>query len=134
MGQRSVAIIIFYDSENRILMQSRKNISKHGEEWGFFGGGIELGETPEQALKREIKEELTYDIKEFKFFKKYGPTIYGDMKITYFVFLSKLPLISKFKQVEGDSMKLFTVKETKELKLVSGDYPILDDLEEFFKR
>ena len=31
--------------------------------WEFPGGKIEEGETPQQALKREIKEELTVSIK-----------------------------------------------------------------------
>jgi mutator protein MutT len=135
MEKKSVAIIAFYDNQDRILMQSGKKISKHGEQWGFFGGKIEQGETPEQALIREIKEELTYDIKKFKFFKKYGPNVYEGVPLilTQVMFLSKLPRLSNFKQEEGDGMKLFTIQETKKLKLMPQDYPILDDLEKYFK-
>jgi mutator protein MutT len=132
---KEVSIIIFYDSEGKLLLQSRKIMSKYGEEFGFFGGHIEKGETPEQALIREVKEELSYNLEDFKFFKKYGPKVYkeSDWQVTHFVFLSKLSNLSKFKQNEGDSMELFSISDAKKLKLVSADYPILNDLELYFR-
>lgn len=40
---------------------------KNGEEYFVFpGGGVEEGELPEEALEREIKEELTLDVKNYK--------------------------------------------------------------------
>ncbi len=136
MKSKKVSLAVFYNSEGKILLQSRKLMSKYGEEFGFFGGHIEENESPEKALIREINEELTYNLKDFKFFKQYGPRVYkdSDWEVTHFVFLSKLPDLSDFKQNEGDSMELFTIAEAKKLKLVGADYYILDDLELYFKK
>lgn len=56
-----VAIAILYCSE-RFLMQLRDNIPGilYPGCWGFFGGHIEPGETPEEGLKRELLEEISY--------------------------------------------------------------------------
>ena len=57
MRHITVAAAIIHDNQHRILATQRA----HGDWkdwWEFPGGKIEPGETPEQALKREIWEEL----------------------------------------------------------------------------
>lgn len=57
MKHITVAAAIIHDNQHRILATQRA----HGDWkdwWEFPGGKIEPGETPEQALKREIWEEL----------------------------------------------------------------------------
>lgn len=58
---RNVSIIILYDKDKKVLLQHRSDEAKRlPGYWAFFGGGIEAGETPEQAVKRETLEELDY--------------------------------------------------------------------------
>ena len=61
-----VAAIILRD--DRIFATQRK-YGEFQNGWEFPGGKIEENETPEDALVREIKEELGVDIKIIQFFQ-----------------------------------------------------------------
>lgn len=128
MKTRNVALIIFYDKQKRILLQDRRGISRLGEEWGFFGGEIEEGETPEEALLRETKEELDFDLKEYKYIGDNNFKV-NDLLVKCKIFISPLKNISEFKQKEGKKMKLFSLEEAKRLQMVSqGDINTLEIL------
>ena len=54
----TAAMCIIYDKEKGILLEKRTDNGM----WCVPGGALELGETLEEALKREVKEETSLDI------------------------------------------------------------------------
>ena len=58
------AMGILYNEEKGLLLEKRTDTG----EWCIPGGAIELGETLEEALRREIKEETNLDISNPKLF------------------------------------------------------------------
>ena len=57
-----VVVAVAFDKDGRFLMTSRPEGKVYAGYWEFPGGKIEPGETPQQALKREIREELDAEI------------------------------------------------------------------------
>jgi 8-oxo-dGTP pyrophosphatase MutT (NUDIX family) len=65
-GPRSVGLpwvaLALLEVEGRWLLQLRDDIAGIAAPgtWGLFGGHLDAGESPEQALRRELIEEINY--------------------------------------------------------------------------
>jgi 8-oxo-dGTP pyrophosphatase MutT (NUDIX family) len=104
----SVAIAILYQ-EDKFLMQLRDNIPTiaYPGYWALFGGHIEPGETPNIAVKREVLEEIGYNLPPFF---EFG--CYQDDKAVRHVFHA--PLLVELNQLvlnEGWDMGLLTAED-----------------------
>ena len=64
--QIEVVAAIIHDAEGRIFATQR-GYGDMKDGWEFPGGKIELGESPEEALRREIMEELEARIRVERF-------------------------------------------------------------------
>jgi 8-oxo-dGTP pyrophosphatase MutT (NUDIX family) len=58
--QRAVVGVILYREDGAVLLQQRDDRPDlpYPGYWTFFGGAVEQGETPDQAIARELMEEL----------------------------------------------------------------------------
>ncbi|MDY0097210.1 MAG: NUDIX hydrolase [Candidatus Dojkabacteria bacterium] len=130
MQKISCAGVIFLTSKNKVLLEDRRRIKKHGEHWSFFGGSIEKGETHKQAMKREIREEIGYDIKRYSYFKKYTfvPTNKPDLELTYHMYIAKAPDIEVLNIHKRGGIKAFTIKQALRLRITQKDKQILKDV------
>lgn len=119
---KKIAAIIFENDKGELLFYLRDN--KPGipfpQHWDLFGGHIEDGETPEEALVREVKEEINFDLKEYKFFREYK-CLEGDAypNIKY-IFSGKINLpAEEITLLEGDYLKYFLREEIPDVKFAN---------------
>ena len=57
-----VAAAALVDRDNRVLISKRPEGRSLAGLWEFPGGKVDPGETPEEALRRELKEELDIEV------------------------------------------------------------------------
>ena len=118
------------ETTSRILVQDRRNHKP--PPWGFFGGGIEPGETPREAVLREIEEELTLTLNpdELSYFGTFTGR-YGDLELIIHAFLWPFDGdLSRFVQREGAGMELVYAAEMLVRTEPSGpDYVLAKGLE-----
>ena len=62
MNIRVVALLGLINEKNEVLISLRKNRNDYNDYWEYPGGKVEKGETIDQALVREIKEELDLNV------------------------------------------------------------------------
>lgn len=59
----AAAVIVDSFENTTVVFATERGYGEFKGQWEFPGGKIEVGETPQQALIREIQEELTVKIK-----------------------------------------------------------------------
>ena len=110
--------ILFVNVQNEVLLALRDDIPSipYPNMWDVLGGHIEEGETPEQCITREMKEELDLDIGKFQLFLI---TEFPDR--TEYTFWRRADFdIAHIILTEGQCLKWFTEHEIKNTELAYG--------------
>ena len=109
----AVAVIFIENENGEFLIQ--KTSEEKGGEYSSTGGHVDSGETPLTTIKREVKEELGYNIDNEKI-EEYGFMLY-DMPIRYLYYLKKnIPLSElKIQKEEVADVEYMSVSKIKEL-------------------
>jgi 8-oxo-dGTP diphosphatase len=131
MNKKEVADLILYDKDKKILLQHRDKDTKIlPDHWDAFGGKIENGETPEQAMRREIQEELEYAVESPSHFRTTAYTD-GAMQFTVHTFIEKYDSSKPLILHEGQGMGWFTTDEALGLKMANECKQIILDIKKY---
>ena len=127
--KRKGTSIIFVNDQKQILLLLRddKPDIPYPNMWDIPGGHVEDGESPEQCIVREMKEEMDLNLKEFQLL-----SVMEFVDRIEYTFWKKLNLdIQNINLHEGQKLKWFTEFEVKNTKLAYGFNEIVDD---FFEK
>ncbi len=111
----------------KYLIGRRRLDKSFGGLWEFPGGKIEVGELPEETLKREIKEEFDIDIEVGAYFMT--SDVETDIAhLSMQVFFAKWDGQGKIKICDHEEFKFIDLSELDNFKFAPADLPIIKKL------
>lgn len=112
--------------QGKVLVGQRPASSTLPNVWEFPGGKIELGESPEEALQRELREELGIEA-EVGPLKFAGSHAYGSTGILFLFFEVKY-WKGQIKHQQHPDLKWVTPKELVQLELPEANRKFLPQI------
>ena len=125
-----VASIAIIDSSDQILIAKRPNKKHLSGFWEFPGGKVEKGESPENALVREVKEELNIDINN----KCIAPLTFSEFNYENFHLLLLLYVCRRWEgepmSMEKNEIKWVKVNTLRQYKMPPADDSLIYSLQD----
>lgn len=129
---KSIGVAVIWNDQSQILIDRRRPEGLLGGLWEFPGGKIEPGETVEECIKREIREELEIEIE------------LGSHLITIYHAYSHFSVILNVyhcrhltgvpRPIECDEVRWVTLDELDQFTFPQGNLQIIDALRQQCQR
>ena len=125
-----VVAVALIDPDGRILLSKRPWGKSLAGLWEFPGGKVETGERPEQALIRELKEELGINVEQ----SCLAPLTFASHAYDDFHLLMPLYVCRRWKGIaqglEGQEIKWVRAKSLRDYPMPPADLPLIPHLQE----
>ncbi|MBW8882335.1 MAG: 8-oxo-dGTP diphosphatase MutT [Asticcacaulis sp.] len=119
------------DSDGRVLIAQRPEGKQLAGQWEFPGGKVEDGETPEDALIRELREELGIEVKRACL----APFVFASHTYDSFHLLMPLFLIRRWdgepESREHTALKWVRPNDMRDYPMPPADLPLVAWLQDF---
>ncbi|MDA1100635.1 MAG: (deoxy)nucleoside triphosphate pyrophosphohydrolase [Proteobacteria bacterium] len=120
-----VAAAALVDVDGRVLLQQRPEGKAMAGLWEFPGGKVEAGESLEQSLIRELREELDIDVTEaclapFTF----ASHAYEDFRLVMPLFVCRV-WRGRLRPCEGQAIKWMRPARMADLPMPPADLPLV---------
>lgn len=129
---KTVNVVAAIIINNNKVFATQRGYGEFKDGWEFPGGKIESGETPQEALVREIKEELDTEI-EIKDFLKTVEYDYPKFHLSMECFYCRIKsgeLVLK----EHEAAKWLTVETLDSVEWLPADEGLISDIKNYMKQ
>ena len=116
---------LIYQNE-KILICQRKEEGDHPLKWEFPGGKLKENENNQEALKRELKEELSIEINEMIYFDEYLYEYKKLSKILKLVFFQIFQFEGEIQNKVHQQLKWIDISKLGDYDFLEGDLKIIN--------
>jgi 8-oxo-dGTP diphosphatase len=119
------------ETKRKEIFATQRGYGDYKDGWEFPGGKLEPGETPQQCIEREIREELATEVKAEKILGIVDYD-YPNFHLTMHCILCTI-VSGELKLLEHEAARWLTKETLRSVDWLPADQLILDKIEEVLK-
>lgn len=128
LPHKIIGVAIIWNQAGQILIDRRLPGGSSGGLWEFPGGKLEPGETIEECITREIKEELAIEIAIEQHFRTIDHT-YKESRVTLYFYHCRY-LRGTPQALESEEIRWVTLAEMEQFSFPAANQEIIQALKE----